>query len=359
MKSVFLQSGESFPGSAFGAEGDAFGEVVFTTGMSGYLETLTDPSYYGQIVTFTAPLIGNYGVFDEKAFCQTVDEVYESQKIWVRGVILTEHSLCPSHELAAKRFEKWLADQGVPGISGVDTRHLTTVLREHGTIMGGIAKSEQGIEKYFEDPLKGRFVPEVSPTELEILEPQNFSGKTIAFLDCGAKNGIFRNFLSRGIRVLRFPFDANPFTSGQKFDGLFIANGPGDPETCHETIATTKEALEKDIPVFGICLGNQILALAAGAKTRKMKYGHRGFNQPVQEVGKKENCLITSQNHGYEVDPTSLPSDYEVWFKNLNDGSVEGIRHKTKPIFSVQFHPEACGGPEEASYLFDAFIEQL
>ncbi len=353
---LFLKNGQTFSGQHFGAEKDVSGEVVFTTGMSGYLETLTDPSYYGQIITFTAPLIGNYGVFDEKTFCQTVDEVYESKKIWARGVVLAEHSLCPSHELATQSFDAWLKKQGIPAISGVDTRALTRVLREHGTILGSISEKAP---TQFEDELQGRFVPEVSPTELEILEPENFSGKTIAFLDCGAKNGIFRNFLSRGIRVLRFPFDSNPFSSGQKFDGLFISNGPGDPETCHETIEVTKEALEKDVPVFGICLGNQILALAAGGKTRKMKYGHRGFNQPVQEVQQKENCLITSQNHGYEVDPDELPADFEIWFKNLNDGSVEGIKHKTKPVFSVQFHPESCGGPEDAKYLFDTFIKTL
>ncbi len=352
---LFLANGKTIEGKSFGADTEAEGEVVFTTGMTGYLETLTDPSYYGQIVTFTFPLIGNYGVPAEKMFQDNVDETFESKKIWVKGVILTEESLRFSHSEAVKSFTAWLKDQGIPAISGPDTRELTQMLREKGVILGKLGHTAPD---NFVDPLKGRFVPEVSPEKVEILEPEKPIGKTIAFMDCGAKNGILRNFLQRGIKIIRCPFNQSPFALNEKVDGLFISNGPGDPDTVIETIAITREALEKDTPIFGICLGNQILALAAGGKTKKMKYGHRGVNQPVQDL-KSQKCLITSQNHGFVVDENSLPADFEVWFKNLNDGSVEGIRHKTKPVFSVQFHPEACAGPEDAAYLFDEFIREL
>ena len=401
---LFLASGESFEGESFGADRESEGEVVFTTGMAGYLETLTDPSYFGQILVFTFPLVGNYGVFGESIFKVGaknpsvlpsvveleqdgrtaplkereqigIDQTFESKKIWVRGVVLTEESVKYSHCEAVKSFSTWLKDQGIPAISGVDTRELTQILREHGTILGTLGEKKPGM---FVDSLSGRFVPEVSPNEVSILDPagmfprdvptkdvQKNDPKTIAFLDCGAKNGILRNFLKRGIRIVRCPFDQNPFELDEKVDGLFISNGPGDPEQCTETIAIVKQALEKNLPIFGICLGNQILSLAVGGKTRKMKYGHRGVNQPVMESPKskvqdqKSRCLITSQNHGFEVCPESLPEDFEVWFENLNDGSVEGIRHKTKPIFSVQFHPEASAGPEDAEYLFDTFIAEL
>ncbi len=352
---LYLSNGQSFEGHSFGANTQNDGEIVFTTGMTGYLETLTDPSYYGQIVVFTFPLIGNYGVFDPDTIFPNVDRTYESDKIWVKGVVLTEVSKEFSHCLATSSFADWLKSQNIPAISGVDTRAITQVLREEGCILGSLGTTEP---KKYEDPLAGRYVPEVVPSSVEILEPKNPCGKTIAFIDCGAKNGILRNFLARGIRIIRCPFDQNPFELDEKFDGLFVSNGPGDPETVHETIAITRQALEKKIPIFGICLGNQILALAAGGKTKKMKYGHRGVNQPVQDLNTKK-CLVTSQNHGYEVDDTMLPKDFEVWFRNLNDQSVEGIRHKSLPIFSVQFHPEACSGPEDAQYLFDEFTKML
>ncbi len=361
---LFLANGKTFEGTSFGAESEAEGEVVFTTGMTGYLETLTDPSYFGQIVTFTFPLIGNYGVPEVKSFQDNVDQTFESKKIWVRGVILTEESLKFSHCEAVKSFMDWLKEQGIPAISGIDTRELTQILREKGTILGKLGDKKP---VKFEDELGGRFVPSVSPEGMEILEPENPTGKTIAFMDCGAKNGILRNFLQRGIRILRMPYNHPPFDLGEKIDGIFISNGPGDPEKVVETIEIARQSMTRELPIFGICLGNQILSLAAGGKTKKMKYGHRGVNQPVIQVKSQKSkvksgtkrCLITSQNHGYEVDGDSLPPDFEVWFKNLNDGSVEGIRHKGKPIFSVQFHPEACAGPEDAAYLFDEFIREL
>ncbi len=364
MRKLFLENGTVISGRNFGADIDAEGEVVFTTGMSGYLETLTDPSYYGQIIVFTFPLIGNYGVpanqspvFLEK-ISDDIDATFESKRIWARGVILTEFSEDFSHSESVKSFKSWLIEHNIPAICEVDTRELTQMLRETGTILGSICKRKP---KKFIDELDGRFVPEVSPEKIEIYEPENFDskkGKTIVFIDCGAKNGIFRNFLKRGIRIIRCPFDQNPFELKMEFDGLFISNGPGDPEKCIKTIETTRVAIERKVPIFGICLGNQILALAAGGKTRKMKYGHRGLNQPVQDLD-SGRCLITSQNHGFEVDTKSLPKDFAPWFKNLNDNSNEGIKHKNGKIFSVQFHPEACAGPEDAEYLFDEFIKVL
>jgi len=355
MTQLYLSSGEKFSGVRFGANVDIGGEVVFTTGMTGYLETLTDPSYYGQIVVFTFPLIGNYGVFDPKQIAEAVDATYESQRIWVKGVVLTEWSEEFSHCQAFKDFSTWCKENNVPILAGVDTRAVTQTLREHGCIMGAIADQEPSS---FEDPLAGRYVPEVSPKEVTRLEPDNANGKVVAFVDCGAKNGIFRNFLKRGITILRYPFDVDPFASGENFDGIFFSNGPGDPETVTETITTMETALGKDLPIFGICLGNQIMGLGAGGKTEKMKYGHRGVNQPCQEI-ETGHCIVTTQNHGYVVNADSLPGDFEPWFINLNDQSLEGIKHKTKPIFAVQFHPEACAGPEDAEYLFDKFIAEL
>ncbi len=358
---LHLANGKTFEGKSVGAGIEMMGEVVFTTGMAGYLETLTDPSYYGQIVVFTYPLIGNYGVFKPEEIFSNIDKTFESKKIWVRGVIMTEVSEKYSHCQAYKSFCQWLKDNSIPALTAVDTREITKMLREEGCILGAIA---QEAPSKFEDPLNGRYVPEVSPKDITILEPnkERALGKTIAFIDCGAKNGIFRNFLRRGIRIIRVPFDTNPFewieNRNEKLDGIFFSNGPGDPETVIETIKTMKTALKKDIPIFGICLGNQILGLACGGKTKKMKYGHRGVNQPCQDIINKK-CIITSQNHGYEVDDASLPNDFEVWFRNLNDNSVEGIRHKTKPVFAVQFHPEACSGPEDADYLFDEFVTTL
>ncbi len=352
---LFLANGLVLEGQSFGQDTESEGEVVFTTGMSGYLEVLTDPSYFGQIVVFTYPLIGNYGVFDPQKFQKDIDQMYESAHIWARGVIVSEEAEKFSHASARQSFAQWLRKNGVPALSGIDTRALTQNLREHGVVLGKIGNAPP---KKFTDPLNGRFVPEVSPRKVEILEPEKFMGKTVAFLDCGAKNGIFRNFLKRGIRVIRCPFDQNPFDLQEKFDGLFFSNGPGDPAQVTETIEIMRVALRSGLPIFGICLGNQIMALAAGGKTRKMKYGHRGVNQPVRDLESKK-CLITTQNHGYEVVTSTLPREFVPWFENLNDGSNEGIRHHTKPIFAVQFHPEASAGPEDAQYLFDTFIETL
>ena len=361
MNTLYLANGTEFKGTSFGADIESPGEVVFTTGMTGYLEILTDPSYYGQIVVFTFPLIGNYGVYSEEKFLEEIDKTFESKKIWVKGVIITEVSEDFSHCKAFQSFANWLKKNNIPGLTNVDTRAITQILREEGCILGSISNQKPA---KFEDSLNGRYVPEVSPDNVKIINPKTETKKTIAFIDCGAKNGIFRNFLKRGIKVVQFPFNQDPFDWGNKngieFDGVFFSNGPGDPETVTETIDIAKNCLENhpNLPLFGICLGNQVLALASGGKTKKMKYGHRGVNQPCQDIETKK-CIITSQNHGYVVDDQALSNDFKVWFRNLNDNSVEGIKHKTKPIFSVQFHPEACAGPEDAEYLFDEFIKHL
>jgi carbamoyl-phosphate synthase small subunit len=332
---LYLSTGQEITGDSFGAEIETNGEVVFTTGMTGYLETLTDPSYFGQIVVFTFPLIGNYGVFDEEEFVKNIDQTFESKKIWVKGVIMTEFSEDFEHAKATQSFKNWLIKNNIPALTNVDTRELTQILREEGCTLGSIANQNP---VRFSDPLNGRYVPEVSPQEITILTPPDNIEikKTIAFIDCGAKNAIFRNFLQRGVQVIRLPFDTNPFTPEiaekiPKFDGIFFSNGPGDPETMTETIEIAQQAIQTNIPIFGICLGNQMLALAAGGSTKKMKYGNRGCNQPCQDLETKK-CIITSQNHGYEVDENTLPADYKVWFKNLNDQSVEGIKHQTKPM---------------------------
>ncbi len=352
---LYLSDGTEWGGISFGADTPAVGEVVFTTGMTGYLETLTDPSYYGQIVCFTSPLIGNYGVFRPEAFAAEIDARYESSRIWVKGVLLCEESKIASHYLSNSTFTEWLKSQGIPALSGVDTRALTQHLREQGTIRGAISNTPMD----YADPLNERYVPKVSPSKISVIEPTNPTGKTVAFVDCGAKGGIFRNFLNRGVRVIRLPFDINPYDTEHDFDGVFFSNGPGDPETVTETINSMKACIEEDKPVFGICLGCQIMALGAGGKTQKMKYGHRGANQPVAVLDGSAPCMVTTQNHGFEVDANTLPDDFEVWMENLNDRTVEGIKHTTKPFSSVQFHPEACAGPEDAQWLFDRFIDQL
>jgi carbamoyl-phosphate synthase small subunit len=359
---LYLASGQEFSGEIHGdKDAEISGEVVFTTGMTGYTETMTDPSYFGQIIVFTFPLIGNYGVPKSNNFSQqkNIIDNFESNKIWIKGLILGEISTIDSHCESFQSLSKWCQENNIPILSGVDTRQITKIIRDNGSIMGAITKNRPS---EIIDPLKNRYTPMVSPQKIEILEPENFSGKTIAFIDCGAKHGIFRNFLSRGIRVIVFPFDCNPFDWAKKnkesFQGIFFSNGPGDPITLPETIEIAKQAMQSDLPVFGICLGNQIIALASGAKTIKMPFGNRGLNQPVQDLQNKK-CLITSQNHGYVIDEKTQPNYFEVWFRNLNDQTIEGIKHKTKNIFSVQFHPEACSGPEDANYLFDEFIGKL
>jgi len=347
---IVLEDGAKFEGKTFGATKPVSGEVVFNTGMVGYPETLTDPSYRGQILVLTYPLIGNYGVPSNKRNSD-ISKFFESEKIQVQGLIISDYSKNYSHWNAEKSLSNLMKKQNIPGIFDIDTRELTKKLRKKGTMLGKIVYNNEKIP--FEDPNKRNLVSEVS-----IKKPIAYkkTKKKILLIDCGAKNNIIRSFLKRNFTVLRVPWDY-PFLN-EKVDGIIISNGPGNPEKCKETIKNVKQALKKNIPILGICLGSQILALAAGAKTYKLKYGHRSQNQPCIETG-KNRCYITSQNHGYAVDAETLPEDWHEWFYNNNDGTNEGIIHISKPFFGTQFHPEALPGPDDTEFLFDMFTRAI
>ncbi|MBO4564666.1 MAG: glutamine-hydrolyzing carbamoyl-phosphate synthase small subunit, partial [Bacteroidaceae bacterium] len=357
---LILDDGTVFSGWSFGAEVNTVGEVVFNTAMMGYPESLTDPSYAGQILVTTFPLIGNYGVPETGG--QPLPIFMESDKIHVKGLIVADYSQEYSHWNAKESLSSWLKREGIPAISGIDTRRLTKLLREHGVMRGRIEISEELRVKSEELSDYGsiNWVEKVSCKEVITYEPLTanpspLTAKKVVLVDCGVKANIIRCLLNRGVEVIRVPWDYD--FNQLEFDGLFLANGPGDPEQCSKTVEHIRQFLSnKEVkPLMGICLGNQLLARAAGAMTYKLKYGHRSHNQPVREVG-TNHCFITSQNHGYAVDDSTLPSDWEPLFVNMNDGSNEGIRHKTNPWFSAQFHPEACSGPTDTEWMFDEFI---
>lgn len=376
MASLILADGTVFRGQSFGAAIDSDGEVVFNTGMVGYPESMTDPSYRGQILTFTYPLIGNYGVPSHEKNSWGFSANYESEDIHVRGIIVSEESRDFSHFKAVSSLHEWMLHHKIPGISGIDTRALTKKLRETGVMLGRIIQSDGDVEsgkwkeKSIKDPNEDNLVAEVSCTEVITYEPElpatSQQPISLVVYDCGIKRNILRSWLKRGVRVIRVPWNYDLKNSTLRYDGVFISNGPGDPKRCTATIEQLRFALQKNIPTFGICLGNQLLALAVGGDTFKLKYGHRGANQPCQEWKEEggkwqvsKRCIITSQNHGFAVDATKLPTGWNVWFTNANDGSVEGIRHQSGKFFSVQFHPEATPGPEDANYLFDEFLQIL
>ncbi len=356
-----LKDGTEVTGESFGflPKGEVDGEVVFNTGMVGYPETFTDPSYRGQILVLTYPLIGNYGVPDEKAV-KNVSQLLESQQIHLRGLVVSEYSDEHSHWQAKKSLAEFLKKHKIPAIQGVDTRALTQKLREHGVMLGKIVPESVRFSKQmeFSDPNLNNLVAEVSAVKKEILIPKGRPKCTVALLDCGIKHNIIRNFLDRGVRVIRLPWNYDIKKLDGKYNGLFISNGPGDPKLAMQTTESIKQAMSENKPIFGICLGIQLLALAVGADTYKLKYGHRSANQPCTDL-ETGRCYITSQNHGYAVNAKTLPKGWKVWFENANDGTVDGIKHKTKPWFAVQFHPEASPGPEDAAYLFDEFIGKL
>lgn len=350
---LILENGDSFEGFCFGEHTSTSGEVVFSTGMVGYPESLTDPSYAGQILVLTYPLVGNYGVC-EKKIASDIVEGFESEKIHARGLIVSEYCETYSHWSAKKSLGEWLREEKIPGIYGIDTRALTKVLRENGVMLGRIVVGDDDIAEEMYDPNKIDIVKEVT-----VSEPIHYNedgSKKVVLIDCGVKHNIIRELVSRDIHVIRVPHDYD--FSSLSYDGLFISNGPGDPKQCTKTIAHVRAALEGDKPVFGICLGNQILGLACGGDTYKLKYGHRSQNQPCIQIGTKK-CLITTQNHGFAVDEKSLPEGWEPFFVNANDGTNEGIRHSSGKFFSVQFHPEACPGPVDAEFLFDDFVKLL
>lgn len=348
---LVLEDETIFEGFSFGYEGNTNGEVVFNTGMVGYPETLTDPSYRGQILVCTYPLIGNYGVPSREKE-NGLYKNYESESIHIRALIVSDYSFEYSHWNAERSLAEWLAEEKIPAIYGIDTRKLTRKLRDKGTMLGKIIIDENSSIE-FDDPNNKNLVDEVS-----IKEPVEYSAgkKKIILVDCGTKNNIIRAFLGRNISVIRVPYDYD--FNLIKADGVMLSNGPGDPKMNKTTIANAKKAMEKNKPILGICLGSQILALAAGANTYKLKYGHRGHNQPCNELGTKR-CYITSQNHGYAVDSSTLPEDWREWFVNDNDGTNEGIIHISKPFFASQFHPEASPGPDDCEFIFDMFVRAL
>ncbi len=356
---LILDDGTEFCGKSFGAERNISGEVVFNTAMTGYPESLTDPSYAGQILTFTYPLIGNYGVPSLEVANNGLPLTMESNRIHVAAMIVADYSHMYSHWNARGSLEMWLKQEGIPALTGVDTRRLTKLLREHGVMKGRI--HIEGVEQPDNNDIDYgsiNWVERVSCKKVMTYKPFVSKRYRVVLVDCGVKANIIRCLLRRGIEVVRVPWDYD--FSTLDFDGLFLANGPGDPNQCQCTVEHIKTFLndEQVKPCMGICLGNQLLAKAAGAKTYKLKYGHRSHNQPVRRVGTNQ-CFITSQNHGYAVDTKTLPDDWEPLFVNMNDGSNEGIRHISKPWMSAQFHPEACSGPVDTEFLFDEFLTLL
>lgn len=377
---LILDDGSRFSGKSFGYEKPVAGEVVFNTAMTGYPESLTDPSYAGQLMTLTYPLAGNYGVPPFTVEPNGLPTFMESERIHAEAIIVSDYSEEYSHWNATESLAGWLKREQVPGITGIDTRELTKVLREHGVMMGRIvfddaADNEQVTMDSYEAV---NYVDKVSCKEVIVYsgaESRTFSAdrcaaqlnsplsvagsslKKVVLVDCGVKANIIRCLLKRGVEVIRVPWNYD--FNGLEYDGLFISNGPGDPDTCDEAVQNIRKAMSlSDKPIFGICMGNQLLSKAGGAAIYKLKYGHRSHNQPVRMVG-TERCFITSQNHGYAVDNNTLGADWEPLFINMNDGSNEGIRHKWKPWFSAQFHPEAASGPTDTEFLFDEFVKLL
>ena len=344
---LVLSDGTVLEGTGFGAEADCVGELVFTTNMCGYIETLSDPSYAGQIVLQTFPLIGNYGI---------IPDDLEGEPA-LRGYAVREYSDTPSNFRCEKTLDAWMKEKGIPGIAGIDTRYVTRILREHG-VMNAAIVSQLPQDLSF---LQSYAVQDVLK-DVSVKEPAVFAAKqrkyTVALLDCGAKRNIVRELNQRGCDVIALQYDTKAEDIlAYKPDGIMLSNGPGDPAENTGTIEQIRLLLGK-VPMFGICLGHQLTALAAGAKTYKMKYGHRGANQPVTDHV-TERTWITTQNHGYAVDPDSLPSFARVRMSNANDGSCEGIDYPEHKCFTVQFHPEACAGPKDTAYLFDRFVQMM
>ena len=350
MKNVtlVLSDGTKFHGKSFGYDAPVAGEVVFNTAMMGYPESLTDPSYAGQLMTLTYPLVGNYGVPPFTFGDDKLPLFMESDKIYASAIIVADYSEEYSHWNACESLAEWLKREHVPGVTGIDTRQLTKVLREHGVMMGKIIFDDEPNNIPEADYEGVNFVDKVSCKE--IIKYNEGAGKKVVLVDCGVK-------ANRGVEVIRVPWNYD--YTDMEFDGLFLANGPGDPDMCQDAVDVIRRQMNNSRkPICGICMGNQLLAKAGGATIYKLKYGHRSHNQPVRMVG-TDNCYITSQNHGYAVDARTLGSEWEELFVNMNDGSNEGIRHKTNPWFSSQFHPEACAGPVDTEFMFDKFVESL
>lgn len=352
-----LEDGTVWRGAGFGGGRAVAGEVVFNTGMSGYVESLTDPSYRGQILVLTYPLAGNYGVPAPRA-SGSLDRPYESSRIQVQGLVVQHHTESPSHHRAARSLGDWLASESVPAITGVDTRTLTRRLRERGTMMGWLAPEEFAPERVREEAdrrdMREGIFREVAPAGVV---RHDGGPLEVLVVDAGAKDNIVRSLLERGASVTRAPWHAELAPLAARAHGILIGNGPGDPKDLGPLISQVRGLIGGFChPIFGVCLGNQILALAAGGDTAKLPYGHRGVNQPVRDLV-TGRCFVTSQNHGYAVREDSLPAGWRPWFVNINDGSNEGIRSERDPYFSVQFHPEAAPGPQDTGFLFDDFLK--
>ena len=357
MKNVtlVLEDGTKFHGKSFGYDQPVAGEVVFNTAMMGYPESLTDPSYAGQLMTLTYPLVGNYGVPPFSVEPDGLATFMESDKIYASAIIVADYSEKYSHWNAVESLASWLKREHVPGITGIDTRQLTKVLREHGVMMGKIIFDDEPDNIPTAEYEGVNWVDRVSCKE--IIRYNEGAGKKVVLVDCGVKNNIIRCLVNRGVEVIRVPWNYD-YTS-MDFDGLFLGNGPGDPDMCEDAVNVIRRQMSLSRkPICGICMGNQLLAKAGGATIYKLKYGHRSHNQPVREVG-TNRCYVTSQNHGYAVDAKTLGSDWRELFVNMNDGSNEGVCHKENPWFTSQFHPEACSGPIDTEFMFDRFINTL
>lgn len=352
---MVLQDGTKFHGKSFGYDAPVAGEVVFNTAMMGYPESLTDPSYAGQLVTLTFPLVGNYGVPPFTFGAEGLPTFMESDHIHASAIIVSDYSEQYSHWNANESLAEWLKREQVPGITGIDTRELTKVLREHGVMMGQIIFDDDPTNIPQAQYEGVNFVDRVSCKE--IIRYNEGAGKRVVLVDCGVKANIIRNLIERGLEVVRVPWNYD--YTGMEFDGLFLGNGPGDPDLCQDAVNILRQQMNKSRkPICGICMGNQLMAKAGGANIYKLKYGHRSHNQPVRMVG-TDKCYITSQNHGYAVDASTLDKDWSELFVNMNDGSNEGVRHNTNPWFTSQFHPEACSGPVDTLFMFDLFVEKL
>lgn len=349
---LVLDDGSHYSGYSFGYESAVSGEVVFNTAMTGYTESLTDPSYRGQILVMTYPLVGNYGVPSSQVDEHGIELYMESNRIHPLGLVVSDYSEEYSHWNATESLSDWLVREQVFGLTGIDTRELAKTLREKGAMKGKILL-EDSKDIPFEDHSTRNLVSEVSPTEIQMY---GNGSKKVVLVDCGAKNNIVRQLIRPEITLYRVPWDYD--FNQIDYDGLFLSNGPGDPNMCSKTVEHIRKAIEKGKPICGICMGNQLLATAAGATVSKMKYGHRSHNQPVREVG-TPRCFITSQNHGYAVDTSTLAPGWREKYVNLNDGTNEGICHETLPYFSAQFHPEACSGPTDTMFIFEEFISKL
>ena len=361
---LVLEDGSVFTGYSFGAKTKISGEVVFSTSMVGYPEALTDPSYKGQILTLTYPLVGNYGV-PSPVEKHSILEFFESDDIKVSGLILHELCLNPHHWSSTRTLDEWLASEGVPGIYGVDTRALTKKLRVEGVMLGVLQTANTFDEISVADlQTEACSIPDPNlrdlAGEVSVKEPITYdvkAPKTVVVVDCGVKNNILRCLLKRHVNVVRVPYDSSSSEVLEHHpQGVLVSNGPGDPKRCSMTIQTVRELVDEGIPIFGICLGVQLLSLALGGDTYKLKYGHRSQNQPAYELA-TGRCYITTQNHGFAISEESLRgSELEPWFINANDKTMEGVRHKSKPVFAVQWHPEASPGPYDTEFLFDQFL---